>query len=111
MVWEAIVCAYIEIVRVLCFLEFFESLQRDTKNQNQNFSQRFQRIQRIKNQFKSKTIKPPNKNQTQILHSIVGLPHKKRAGVWGILRGIRGVPRNKPPCPPYREKSKVGFGD
>ncbi|ANV98197.1 hypothetical protein BBW65_05015 [Helicobacter enhydrae] len=30
--------------------------------------------------------------------------HKKRAGVWGILRGIRGVPRNKPPCPPYRKK-------
>ncbi|ANV97650.1 hypothetical protein BBW65_01985 [Helicobacter enhydrae] len=28
--------------------------------------------------------------------------HKKR--VWGILRGIRGVPRNKPPCPPYRKK-------
>ncbi|ANV97923.1 hypothetical protein BBW65_03510 [Helicobacter enhydrae] len=36
----------------------------------------------------------------------LGCHTKSGQGVWGILRGIRGVPRNKPPCPPYREKAK-----
>ncbi|ANV97896.1 hypothetical protein BBW65_03370 [Helicobacter enhydrae] len=50
--------------------------------------------------LKNKLETPRNQNKVKLMW----VTHKKRAGVWGILRGIRGVPRNKPPCPPYRKK-------
>ncbi|ANV97600.1 hypothetical protein BBW65_01710 [Helicobacter enhydrae] len=93
MVWLAVVCAYSEVARVLCFCDFL-------KNYNKNLKIKTKTFHKDSKNLKNKPETPKNQNKVKLMW----VTHKKRAGVWGILRGIRGVPRNKPPYPPYRKK-------
>ncbi|ANV97990.1 hypothetical protein BBW65_03880 [Helicobacter enhydrae] len=62
--------------------------------QNQNFKKTHYFIQSRQTRIKLKNSKNQNKVKA------MWVTHKKRAGVWGILRGIRGCLAINPLIPP-----------